>query len=419
MKAQIIVIGDELLSGRISDANTAPLARWLENVGFHLTRVVLSRDKEEELLPLLKSAWEENDLVITTGGLGPTKDDITKHVFDIFINGSGGTQAESEKAKELVKSHYLRINKTWNPTTNHYHMLPKNLDVFSNPRGLAPGLIWENSHKVLLATPGVPRELISMIEGPMPEILARNFKLPKTTDQNLIFKTHSIPEEIIFYELMPNLWSELEAIGKVSSLPQVMGVDIVVTFKGTKEDLIKEEKKWEERLMNSPLAPHVWSVGPALIEEVVVKKAIEKGLTFGFAESCTGGLVGHRITNVSGSSSVFKGSLVTYANEAKENILNVSSNSLAEFGAVSEQVAEQMAKGAREALDVDIAISLTGIAGPGGGSKEKPVGTICIGQSSKKINRSKRYQMFGSREHLKRRFSEKALFGLYKLIDTF
>jgi len=419
MKAQIIVIGDELLSGRISDANTAPLARWLESTGFHLSRVILTRDKEDELLPLLKSAWEDSDLVITTGGLGPTKDDITKQVFDLFINGPGGTLSESVEARELVTSHYQRINKVWSPTTNHYHMLPKNLGVFSNPKGLAPGLIWESSNKVLLATPGVPRELMAMIEGPMPEILARNFKLPRITDQNLIFKTHSIPEEIIFFELMPNLWNELEEVGKVSSLPQVMGVDIVVTFKGTKQDLIREEKKWEELLIKSPLAPHLWSVGPALIEEAVVKRAQEKGLTFGFAESCTGGLVGHRITNVMGSSSVFKGSLVTYANEAKENILKVSSDSLKEFGAVSEQVAQQMAKGAREALSVDLAVSLTGIAGPGGGSEEKPVGTICIGQASSKESRSKRYQMYGSRDHLKRRFSEIALFGLLKLIDTF
>ncbi len=415
MLAQIVIIGDEVLSGSIQDKNIRPLTQWLNELGFECNEVVITRDNEELLLASLKRAWESSDLVISTGGLGPTRDDITKQVLGRL---SGSTMKESTKARALVEELYERRGKSWHRELNHYHIIPEKVEVFDNPKGFAPGLMLKEKGKLFLATPGVPRELYAMMEETLLPLIKKQFPHLDDREQLVTFRTFGVPEEVIFGELCPDLWDELEQFGKVSSLPQMMGVDIHILLKN-RENFEEQREQLIQKLKASALAKNIWSYERKLLEEMIVERAKEKGLTLGFAESCTGGLVAHRMTNVSGSSSVFMGSLVTYSNQAKIDCIAVSEETLNTHGAVSEETAREMAQGAREKLKVDIALSLTGIAGPSGGSEEKPVGTVCIGLATHKENRSKRYQFVGDRAMLKERFAQAALFKALELIEDY
>lgn len=413
LTAHLIVIGDELLTGKISDVNTFQVARWLRTEGIQLKFSTLSPDSFEELTHILNQAWQTSDLVLTTGGLGPTEDDITKSALGKFF---GGELKENQKAKELALEHYARIEKVWSPETNSYHLIPEGMEPIPNPKGLAPGLSYTEKGKLFLAAPGVPRELKGMIETEFPLLLDKIFPHRKQNTQVLTIRTIGVPEEKIFFELMPNLWNELSDWGKVSSLPQVIGVDINLTIDGEEDDLLKAKNYWQAKLEKSPLSQNIWSWEQLSIEELLVHEATQKGLTISLAESCTGGLVANRITNVPGSSAVFLSSVVAYANEAKENILGVKSETLKAHGAVSEPTAGEMAKGVRKVIGSDISISLTGIAGPGGGSIEKPVGTVCMGIDSSLGTMTKTYNFRGDRNHLKNRFSEMALYKLLQAV---
>ena len=414
MKAQIIIIGDELLSGSIQDRNIQPLTQWLERLGFECNHIHITRDKEELLLSAMKDAWDKADLIVSTGGLGPTKDDITKQVLGKL---SGSEMKESASAEQLVRHLYERRGKSWNKELNHYHILPEKVEVFDNPKGFAPGLMLKEGGKLFLATPGVPRELKAMLEETLPTLVKESFPQLDPREKVITVRTYGVPEEVIFRELCPGLWEELEKFGKVSSLPQIMGVDIHVTLFDP-SDFEKKKELIRKIVDATALAPNIWSYEFKTLEEVVVQRAAEKGLKIGFAESCTGGLVAHRVTNVAGSSSVFMGSVVTYSNEAKISCLGVKAETLQQWGAVSEQTAAQMAQGAQERLDLDIALSLTGIAGPGGGSEEKPVGTVCIGVAVRNAQaKASRYHYHGDRNLLKQRFAQAALIKVLKLIS--
>ncbi|MCR9205624.1 MAG: nicotinamide-nucleotide amidohydrolase family protein, partial [Halobacteriovoraceae bacterium] len=362
---------------------------------------------------ILNQAWHTSDLVLTTGGLGPTEDDITKSTLGRFF---GGELRENEKAKKLALEHYARIEKVWSPETNSYHLIPDGMEPIPNPKGLAPGLSYSKEGKLFMAAPGVPRELKGMIETEFPLLLDKVFPSRKQKTQVLTIRTIGVPEEKIFFQLMPNLWKDLSQWGKVSSLPQVLGVDINLTIDGGEAELLKARNHWQTELKKSPLAQTIWSWDHLTLEELVVFEANQKGLTISIAESCTGGLVANRITNVPGSSSVFLSSVVAYANEVKVNILGVKSETLKSYGAVSEQTAGEMAMGVRKVIGSDISISLTGIAGPGGGSEEKPVGTVCMGIDSSLETLTKTYNFRGDRDHLKNRFSEMALYKLLQVI---
>jgi nicotinamide-nucleotide amidase len=238
-----------------------------------------------------------------------------------------------------------------------------------------------------------------------------------TIKKHVIVKTWHVPESKIFKVMAPNLWQELTKFGSVSSLPHFGGVDIGVEIEAKNEsELIQKEEAVLAHINQTEVKNHIWHIGPESLEEVIVKTAISKKLTIGFAESCTGGLCASRITDVAGSSAVFLGSIVSYANSVKENALQVKTQTLIDHGVVSLETAHEMAKGAREKLQVDIAIATTGIAGPGGGSDQKPVGTVGIGFATKDDSGSEILHFLGDRLTLKQRFSQAALFKLLELI---
>jgi nicotinamide-nucleotide amidase len=410
MNIDLIIIGNELLNGKIQDLNTHFLAQELYKNGHNLRKVHIIADHYSDFSEALEMALSKSDIIITSGGLGPTKDDLTKTMLAQYFK----KEIEfSQEAYDITLSQYERGNREYNKEISHYHNIPTDFAPIYNPLGYAPGLLLEIEGKKVFATPGVPSEFQVMFKD---VISPNHIGVSKTLIKHVIVKTWKLPEAKIFRSIDPGLWEKLEVFGDVSSLPHRLGVDIGIQIKAKSEnELEKTEKELINIFNNSPVKDYIWHFGPELLEEVIVAKAKEKSLTIGFAESCTGGLCASRITDVSGSSSVFWGSVVSYANEVKQGTLGVELETLQKYGAVSEQTALEMASGARKELAVDIAITTTGIAGPGGGSKEKPVGTVGIGVSTRFNENSELFVFTGNRKSLKHTFSQAALF---KLLET-
>lgn len=410
MNFDLIIVGNELLNGKIEDRNTHYIAKELYKHGHNLRKVHIIGDEEKLYFEALDAAFNKSDVVITTGGLGPTKDDLTKSILAKYFDKE---ILPSEKAMEIAQFHYKRGNREYDAEKIQYHMFPKDFDVVLNPVGYAPGLSYKKDGKVVFATPGVPTEFQAMLSK---EILPKLAQTSEKQIKHVIVKTWKVPEAKIFHDLCPTLWDELSQFGEVSSLPHMTGVDIGVKLIGDAKTNTENELRVLQIINSSAIKEHIWHIGPETMEEVIIKEATAKKLKIGFAESCTGGLLASKITDVSGSSAVFWGSVVSYANEVKMKSLNVKQDTLKAFGAVSRETAYEMAKGAREHLAVDIAITTTGIAGPGGGSKEKPVGTVGIGISTNTHTDSEIYYFTGTRTSLKERFARVALLKLLEAI---
>ena len=410
MKAAFIIIGNELLSGKITDINTQFAAQNLFKRGIELKKVAIVEDSEESFIKTLDQLVKEVDVIFISGGLGPTEDDLTKPMIAKYFNLK---ISPNEKVKELVLTHFKRGNREYDESIINYHHFPNDCKALKNPIGFAPGIFYVYKNVKIFALPGVPREFSSMFEIVCSEFLTDS----KLFLKNVVIKTWKTAELKIFKELCPNLWQDLSKFGSVSSLPNPLGVDIgVMLMEKDLKTLKNKEKKIIELISNTPLKDNIWHIGEKSLEEIIVNEAKEKNLKLGFAESCTAGLCASRLTDISGASSVFWGSIVSYANEVKINQLNVKESTLNSVGAVSQETALEMAIGAKESLNVDIAVSTTGIAGPLGGSKDKPVGTIGIGIASKKNKSSKIYHFHGNRKSLKDRFSHMALMLLLQEI---
>ena len=408
-----IIIGDELLSGKIQDLNLKWLATAILSTKHKLVATRIIGDDEDQIKSVLTQSLDESDVIIITGGLGPTKDDKTKKVLGDWI---GGQQKENQEAITLAKKHYARWNREWTSELNSYHLIPEGITPLYNPVGFAPGLMLKKNGTFIFAAPGVPREFQGMLNEVIIPIIDKEIGGDEAELELFNIRTYGIPEEVIFGTLCPGLWEQLEDYGSVSSLPGINGVDITLRLLKNDETQIKKNKVIE-LLKTTNLYPNSWHIGLESLQEVVVLKAREKGITFSFAESCTGGLVSSLITDISGSSTPFIGSIVSYSNEVKINKLGVKSETLKKFGAVSKETALEMAIGAREKLNTDIAISLTGIAGPTGGTEDKPVGTVGIGFSTASSSGSDIYHFHGDRVRLKERFAAKALSILLDLIN--
>lgn len=256
-----------------------------------------------------------------------------------------------------------------------------------------------------------------MVELEFYPLIKKFFAEKIKPNSQTVIRTQGVPEEKIFFELCPQLWKELEAFGKVSSLPHTIGIDIVISYQADEKEFLKKDRLIREHVESTALAPYIWQWGNKPINELVFEKAREKKYTFAFAESCTGGLTSSKITDLPGSSEVFHGSIISYDNSVKENVLGVKAETLKKFGAVSAETAEEMARGARELLKTDYAVSISGIAGPGGGSVEKPKGMVAIGYASKTKSGAHVFQFPGDRIKLKDRFSDKALLTLLELME--
>lgn len=413
LSVSMIVIGDEILNGRTTDLNGTWLSKYLFKRGLQFKSLRFIRDDEIEINSALTASLNDSDIVITSGGIGPTLDDKTKNTL---ANYFGKKIVENEEVAQIVTDNYTRFGRTWTKESNHYHFFPEGFVATPNPKGLAPGITYFSADKkLIMAGPGVPREFTEIVDLEFFPMIKNHFSDRFEENFQTVIRTQGVPEEKIFFELCPSLWGELEKYGKVSSLPHTIGIDIVISYHGDENSHIITQQKIKELIMNTPLKDNVWQYGNISIAELVFEKAKNKNCTFAFAESCTGGLASSKITDLSGSSAVFYGGIISYDNSVKENVLKVKSETLKNFGAVSIETATEMARGVRELLKVDFAVSITGIAGPTGGTPEKPKGTVAIGYASKDKSGAELFYFPGDRIRLKERFSDKALLTLLEL----
>lgn len=405
LSISMIIIGDELLNAKINDLNLQILAKEIAPLGFNFKKCTVLGDKFDQVSSEIKKQAAENDFLIITGGLGPTKDDLTKSIIADALNSK---LVENQQAQDYAIKQYENFGRQWSKDNSHYHIMPEGSTPLYNPAGMAPGIHTNIDNCEVFCTPGVPRECEAMLkESIIPLLKSR----AQSGHELFVCRTHSIPEETIFFKLCPGLWEELEEFGKVSSLPIISGVDITIDLKPEHQN-DKSRKRIQNIIEATELKNNIWTYGLRSIEEVIVEEAKAKNLTIGFAESCTGGLASSTITDVAGSSAVFLGGVVSYANSVKENVIHVSNETLIEHGAVSVETATEMATGTRKALGVDIAISYTGIAGPGGATPGKPVGTVCIGFATKDSASAERFEFRGDRKRLKNKFCQQGLIVL-------
>ena len=371
MFAELITIGDELLIGQVVDTNSAWMGRELNNIGIEVLRIVSVRDREEEILEAIDNAMKRVNIVLVTGGLGPTKDDITKQTLCKYFNTE---LIFSEEVFENVKR-VLTGKIPMNKLNKGQAMVPKNCTVINNPVGSASVSWFERDGKVLVSMPGVPQEMTTvMAESVLPKLHER-FQTDVIMHQTFLVQHY--PESVLAEKL--EAWEvALPDCIKLAYLPKLGIIRLRLTGRGHDRKEVETLLNREKAKLETILGEDIFSEEDTPLEVIIGELLKKRKLTVSTAESCTGGSIAERLTSIAGSSEYFKGSIVAYSNEVKKDLLYVSSETLEKYGAVSEETVIEMVKGAMKALKTDCAVATSGIAGPGGGTPEKPVGTVWI-----------------------------------------
>ena len=404
MKAAILTIGDELLSGKTINTNASWISHHVKMFGCEIVRQVTAPDKEKEIIDCISILFTlPIDLVLCTGGLGPTHDDITRNSIFQFFNSKG--LFDDEYWKDL-KSRFSSIGYSIPDSNKSQAIVPDNGETFSNPIGSARGLLFNRNKITFMAMPGVPSEMEAMIKKTVIPWIKKN---SKQEIFSINVRTTGLPESVL-YEKIKVEDSYLEFLD-LGYYPSLYGVDIRITGKNI--TLLEELK---EKIVNIA-GKYIYNIGEESLEDIVVNKLLENNLCIATAESCTGGLIGHRITQVPGSSSVYKGGIVAYSNEAKLSQLNIKRETLDKYGAVSKETASEMAFQVKTIFDSDIGISVTGIAGPDGGTKDKPVGLVFAGFCNRDGVKTKQFNFYSIRESNKVRTSQGVLNLIMKNIS--
>lgn len=407
MRAAIITIGDEILIGQIVDTNSAWIAEKLTLAGFEVEEMQSIGDDATQIKNTIDEVFSRVDVILMTGGLGPTKDDITKKTLcEYFGTEMVFSDAVLENIQNLISGIF-----SLNELTRNQAYVPKDCTVIQNKVGTAPITWFDHKGKVLVSLPGVPYEMKYGVEN---EILPRlQAKYDTEAYLKRIFIVRGYGESALSIHIADFEDNLPEGFG-LAYLPNPGMVKLRLFVRGEHRlgELNEQSKKLENLLGDAILAEKDMP-----IESVLGERLFAKGLTLATAESCTGGNIAHLITANAGASQYFNGSVVAYANAAKVNILNVSTETLTQYGAVSEQVAMQMAKGVQLAIGADCAIATTGIAGPDGGSEEKPVGTVWICSVYKEKCVTKKYLLGKYREANIMRASNLAMLQLLDMID--
>lgn len=376
MNAEIIIIGDEILLGLLEDRNSFFLSRRLSSTGVRVSRIHTLGDDLDTLAATLDEACRRADLVITSGGLGPTHDDRTRFAIAHCL---GVPLEMNESALEDIKRLYERANRPMTETNRIQAMLPRGADYLSNPEGTAPGIHCHLHKADLYALPGIPREMQTLFELYIVPWLSQKGFQPRRFFCTI--RTTNVPESLL-YEKTRDLIEAYRSVLSVAFLPKTTrGVDIRLTLSNAKdsEDLLEEPlQKWIQRL-NAEFDNPVFGFDEDTMEMTVAELFFRTGQTVATAESCTAGMLADRLTRISGSSRFFLNGVITYSNASKTQWLGVPEEVLQRYGAVSEETAKHMAEAIRIKSETDIGISITGIAGPTGGTPDKPVGTVFIG----------------------------------------
>lgn len=395
MKAEILAVGTELLLGDIVNTNAQYLSRALAEMGIEVYHQGVIGDNEKRLEEALRDGFSRSDIIITTGGLGPTKDDLTKEVAAKYFN----RQLVLDKTWLLkLEETFKKMNREVSEGNKKQAYIPEGSTLLYNNNGTAPGVMIEEGGKVLILLPGPPREMTALFEE---EVRPRLSKYTDSILYSTVLRILGIGEG--------HMAEKIDHIISKQNNPTVAPyakegeVTLRITAKAKDEEAAKAIIKPVVSSIREVLQEDIYGEGDVTLEEVVAKLLIEKELTIATAESCTGGLLAGRLINYPGISKVFLNGVVTYSNEAKQKLLKVKTETLKHFGAVSEETAMEMARGVAELSHTDIGISTTGVAGPTGGTADKPVGLVYVGLYIKGEVKVKRLDLWGNRNKIRER----------------
>jgi len=372
MRVEIISIGDELLLGQTVNTNASWIGEKLLNIGIQVEWITTVGDTYQNLRQALQIAEKRADSIIVTGGLGPTHDDITKPVVVDYFSSN---LVMNQEILTTIRERFAKRGYDMAKVNEDQARVPDNAKLVENKLGTAPGMIFQKSNKTFYILPGVPREMKGMMNRVViPDLQSRK---GRETIKIKTLMTTGVPESILF-EKLDNL-SDIEKQARVAFLPSLMGVKIRLTARGGDEKIAENRLERAEKLVRQKINREIYADKVVSLEETIAQLLSSRDETVAVAESCTGGLISNQLTNIPGSSTFFERGIVAYSNEAKMTLLGVDPQLLNRHGAVSEPVARAMAVGVRNLAKTTYGISVTGIAGPGGGTAEKPVGLVYVG----------------------------------------
>ena len=403
MKALIITIGDELLIGQTIDTNSAYIGSELSKTGFDIYRKISIHDKRDDILETLNEVTGNAKLVIVTGGLGPTSDDITKQTICEFFNTR---LVMHNKVLGMIEEMMGRRGVPINENNRMQAMVPESCQVILNETGTAPGMLFEKDGTMFVFMPGVPFEMKHLMTQQIIPMLKERFNSQIIIHRHIM--TYGASEARLAELLAPFEAGLPEEIG-LAYLPSSGVIKLRLTAKGSDQESLSKKIESQVRKLYLTIPDLIYGEDEKPLEKVIGELLKEKKQTVSTAESCTGGKIAQMITSIPGSSDYFKGSVIAYDNSIKKHLLDISNDLLLKYGAVSKQVVERMAKGARKLLATDFAVATSGIAGPDGGTESKPAGIVWIAVSSHKGTVSEKYIFGRDRNQNILRFSNAAL----------
>lgn len=411
VKVEIITIGDEILIGQIVDTNSAWMAIQLNKAGLDIIQITTVHDSKNHIIESLEMALQRADVVLFTGGIGPTNDDVTKQTLCEYFNTE--LIFDESVLLNIVSLFSTRPNFVINELTKAQAMVPENCTVIQNMVGTAPITWFEKQGKVIVSMPGVPYEMKSVMISEIIPRLKNHFQTPTLLHKTI--QVYGYSESVLALKIAD--WeNKLPASIRLAYLPYY-GI-VKLRLSGLMDDMLELEFSMNQQIdkLSQLLRNSIVAYEDIPIEQLLGNLLRSKGLKVSTAESCTGGNIASLFTSIPGSSEFFKGSVVAYANDVKINLLQVSPDELEENGAVSKIVVEQMAQNVRKLLNSDVAISTSGIAGPNGGTFEKPVGTVWITVCSASVVLSREFHFGTLREQNIQRASQAALLMLKEII---
>ncbi len=405
--AEIITVGNELLMGLVVNGNAAYLGRALAEAGVPVRWSSVVADHIGEIQAVLERALERASVVVLTGGLGPTPDDVTKDAVAQFFDMQLELRAD---LLEEVEARFARFGRTMPEVSRGQAIFPRGAKAIPNPLGTASGIHITHGNCVVFAIPGVPHEMEGMMESYIAPWLLENMATTPIVSKTL--QTAGIGESLILERL--GGIEHIDEFVNLAFLPSPVGVTLHLTAKS--QDLYEAEAQLAEAegLIRERIGEFIYATGKQSLAEVIARILANRGKTIAVAESCTGGLVAHTFTNIPGSSNFFERGFVTYSNRSKTELLGVPEELIQQHGAVSEEVVRAMAGGARRKAKTDYGLATTGIAGPDGGTPEKPVGTAWVAVADARETVAEKIQVGYTREANKMRFAQAVLFLLYR-----
>jgi nicotinamide-nucleotide amidase len=407
MKAIIITIGDEILLGQITDTNSQYIAKQLADIGMEVLKIYSVSDKSEEIKAAVDAAFARADLVLVTGGLGPTKDDITKKALADYF---GTELVFNNQAFKWLQEIFANKKGAINEYNRAQALLPKNCKILRNYKGTASGMCFRKGSRILISLPGVPFEMEHLMQTQVMPLLKKKYK--NSYLRYNVLKVYNIAEAELALKLAR--FEDILPRGvALAYLPSLETVKLRLTAKGS---ALPQLEKYTKKLKTALKNLYFTEGEETSLQNSLAQILTQKKLTLSTAESCSGGNIARIITSMPGASAYYLGGVVAYSNELKKSLLNVKASSLQKYGAVSETVAKEMAENIRKITGSDYSVAVTGIAGPSGGTPEKPVGTVWIALSRDKGTFAEKFLFSANRERNMTKASIKALQMLLNLI---